>query len=42
MRFKDIFARVKLTGITAMHPVYREMDVTNFVEDLLKRLDKAE
>lgn len=42
MRFKDIFARVKLTEITAMYPVYREMDVTNFVEDLLERLDKAE
>ena len=42
IRFKDIFARVKLTEIIAMYPVYHEMDVTNFVEDISQRLDKAE
>lgn len=41
MRFQDIFIRVPLSEIIAMYPVYHEMDVTNFIDDFLKKLDKV-
>ena len=41
-RFKDIFARVPLTEMISMYPVYHEMDIVHFIEDMNKRYDAVE
>lgn len=41
-RFKDIFDRIPLKEVIAMYPVYHEMDISHFVEDMEKRYKAAE
>ena len=33
-RFKDIFSRVSLSDIISMYPVYHEMDIGHFIENI--------
>ena len=33
-RFKDIFEHVKLSKIVLMYPVYHEMDISKFIEEM--------
>lgn len=37
-RFKDIFARVKLSDIVAMYPLFHEMDIRQFYDALDKKM----
>lgn len=41
-RFKDIFARVPLSEIMEMYPLYHEMDTSHFIEDMEERYKAAE
>ena len=41
-RFKDIFERVPLEDIIRMYPVYHEMDIRHFIEDMEARYKAAE
>lgn len=40
-RFKDIFSRIKLSEIISMYPLYHEMDVTRFYEEMERRYKEA-
>lgn len=39
-RFRDIFDKVYLSDIINMYPLYHEMDITNFIDDLLEKLNE--
>ena len=41
-RFKDIFNRILLEDIIHMYPVYHEMDIRNFIDDMEVRYKAAE
>ena len=41
-RFKDIFERVPLEDIIRMYPVYHEMDIRHFIDDMEVRYKAAE
>lgn len=41
-RFKDIFERIPFRSIIEMYPVYHEMDITNFIEEMEERYKTAE
>ena len=41
-RFKDIFERVPLDDIIRMYPVYHDMDVRHFIDDMEVRYKAAE
>lgn len=41
-RFKDIFERVPLADIIRMYPVYHEMDIRHFIDDMEVRYKAAE
>lgn len=41
-RFMDIFARVPLSEIMEMYPLYHEMDMSHFIEDMEERYKAAE
>ncbi len=41
-RFRDIFERIPLTDVIAMYPVYHEMDISRFTEDMEARYRAAE
>ena len=41
-RFKDIFKRITLEEIIDMYPVYHEMDISHFIEDMEIRYKAAE
>ncbi len=36
-RFKDIFARISMSFIIEMYPVYHEMDIGHFIEEMNRR-----
>ena len=40
-RFKDIFAAVTLPEMLCMYPVYHEMDISQFVEEMERRVSQA-
>ena len=39
-RFRDIFEKVKMSGVVDMYPVYHEMDITHFCETMDNELVK--
>ena len=41
-RFKDIFDRIPMGEIIGMYPVYHEMDISQFIEDMEARYKAAE
>lgn len=40
-RFKDIFERILLSEIIGMYPVYHEMDITQFIDNMKRLYDRA-
>ena len=40
-RYKDIFSRITLKEIIDMYHMYHEMDITNFIEDLNKKVEQT-
>ena len=41
-RFRDIFSKISFSEILAMYPVYHEMDIEHFIEDINKRYGERE
>lgn len=41
-RFKDIFSHIPFSEITAMYPVYHEMDISHFIEALDKKYNSVQ
>lgn len=40
-RFKDIFSKVKFSDLVDMYPIYHEMDIEQFIEEMSRRCDVA-
>ncbi len=39
-RFRDIFDKIYLSDVIKMYPLYHEMDITNFIDSLLVKLNE--
>lgn len=39
-RFKDIFARIPLSEIISMYPVFHEMDITRFIDSMERKYNE--
>lgn len=41
-RYKDIFERISMESILEMYPLYHEMDITQFIDEMEARYDAAD